>query len=145
MPAQARVTLVVGIAATAGVLVTWQQKNTADRRSEWWRRTAWAFERSLGDNNVEAELGWKVLGTLVESRLATRATLRSCRSSPSTWLSGSTTTSEEDEGMTQQGTPKPEPKRLLSVRRAAAETAVKASLKTGLPVDERVRKLAESR
>lgn len=47
--------------------------------------------------------------------------------------------------MTQQGTPKPEPKRPLSVRRAAAETAVKASLKTGLPVDERVRKLAESR
>lgn len=72
MPAQAWVTLVVGIAATAGVLVTWQQKNTADRRSEWWRRTAWAFERSLGDNNVEAELGWKVLGTLVESRLATK-------------------------------------------------------------------------
>ena len=72
MAGQAVVTLIVGIAATAGIVVTWQQKNTADRRSEWWRRTAWAFERSLSDNDVEAELGWKVLGTLVESTLATK-------------------------------------------------------------------------
>jgi hypothetical protein len=53
VPAQAWVTLIVGLAATVGVLVTWRQKNTADRRSEWWRRTTWAFERSLSDNNVE--------------------------------------------------------------------------------------------
>lgn len=63
-------TLVVGLAATIGVLVTWRQKNTADRRSEWWRRTAWAFERSLSRNKLEAELGWKVLATLVASELA---------------------------------------------------------------------------
>jgi hypothetical protein len=66
------VTLVVGLAATIGVLVTWRQKNTADRRSEWWRRTAWAFERSLSQNKLEAELGWKVLATLVASELATK-------------------------------------------------------------------------
>jgi hypothetical protein len=41
------------------VLVTWRQKNAADQRSEWWRRTARAFERSL-------------LRTLFESRLATK-------------------------------------------------------------------------
>lgn len=73
VPAQAWVTLIVGLVATLGVVVTWRQKNDADRRSEWWRRTAWAFERSLSDNATEAELGWKVLGTLVESKLATKA------------------------------------------------------------------------
>jgi len=52
---------------------TWQQKNTADRRSEWWRRTAWGFERSLSDDNAEAKLGLRVLDTLIESRLATKA------------------------------------------------------------------------
>jgi hypothetical protein len=56
MPAQAWVTLVVGMVATIGVLVTWRQKNDADSRSEWWRRTAWAVERSLGDDDLE--LSW---------------------------------------------------------------------------------------
>jgi hypothetical protein len=73
VPAQAWVTLIVGLAATVGVLVTWRQKNTADRRSEWWRRTAWAFERSLSDNNVEAQLGWKVLDALLGSTLVTNS------------------------------------------------------------------------
>ncbi len=73
MPAQAWVTLVVGIVATVGVLVTWRQKNDADRRSEWWRRTAWAFERSFSDNDLEAGLGWKVLRTLDGSKLVTRS------------------------------------------------------------------------
>jgi hypothetical protein len=40
MPSQAWVTLIVGTLATIGVIVTWQQKNRADRRSEWWRRHA---------------------------------------------------------------------------------------------------------
>ena len=66
-------TLIVGVVAIVGVLVTWHQKNIADRRSEWWRRTAWAFERSLSDDEAEAELGWKLLTSLVESRLATNS------------------------------------------------------------------------
>jgi hypothetical protein len=41
------VTLIVGGAAAIGVILTWQQKNRADRRSEWWRRTQWAFERTF--------------------------------------------------------------------------------------------------
>jgi hypothetical protein len=73
VPAQAWVTLIVGLAAIVGVLVTWRQKNTADRRSEWWRRTTWAFERSLADNNVEAELGWKALDALLRSTLVTNS------------------------------------------------------------------------
>jgi hypothetical protein len=48
-------------------------RDTADRRSEWWRRTAWAFERSLAENDAEAGLGWKLLETIVESKLATKS------------------------------------------------------------------------
>ncbi len=72
VPAQSWVTLIVGGLAAIGALVTWQQKNQADRRSEWWRRTTWAFERSLSANNAEAELGWRVLDTLAASKLATK-------------------------------------------------------------------------
>jgi hypothetical protein len=72
VPAQALVTLFVGGLATIGVIVTWQQKNQADKRSEWWRRTTWAFERTFSADNTEAELGWKVLDALVGSKLATK-------------------------------------------------------------------------
>ncbi|WP_232425905.1 hypothetical protein [Mycobacterium sp. JS623] len=47
MPAQAWVTLIVGLVATTGVLITWWQKNTADRRSEWWRRVTWGLRAHL--------------------------------------------------------------------------------------------------
>lgn len=71
MPAQAWVTLIIGLIATIGVLVTWRQKNTADRRSEWWRRLAWAYERAFGDDPAEQELGWELINVLVASQLAT--------------------------------------------------------------------------
>ena len=73
MPAQAWVTLIVGLVASGGVIITWRQKNTADRRSEWWRRTTWAYERTFSENDIEAEIGWSVLSTLVESKLATKS------------------------------------------------------------------------
>jgi hypothetical protein len=72
MPAQSWVTLIVGGLAAIGVIVTWQQKNQADRRSEWWRRTTWAFERSFSADNAESALGWAVLRTLMRSTLATK-------------------------------------------------------------------------
>lgn len=31
-------TLIVGTMAVLGVIITWWQKNQADKRSEWWRR-----------------------------------------------------------------------------------------------------------
>lgn len=71
MPAQAWVTLMVGGVAAIGVIVTWQQKNRADRRSEWWRRSAWAFECTFGDDDDQARLGWQLLGVLLKSTLAT--------------------------------------------------------------------------
>ncbi|UVO12216.1 hypothetical protein NM962_20400 [Mycobacterium sp. SVM_VP21] len=57
--------------AAIGVIVTWQQKNRADRRSEWWRRSAWAFERSFSENESQRRLGWQLPDVLFESRLAT--------------------------------------------------------------------------
>lgn len=72
VPAQAWVTLIIGGLAAIGVIVTWQQKNRADRRSEWWRRTTWAFERTFSDDDAQAELGWKMLDTLLRSTLATK-------------------------------------------------------------------------
>lgn len=72
MPAQAWVTLIVGSLAAIGVIVTWQQKNRADKRSEWWRRATWALERTFSTNITEAELGWTMLASLVGSRLATK-------------------------------------------------------------------------
>ncbi len=45
----------------------------------------------------------------------------------------------------QDATSAPNRVRSLAVRRAAAQAAVAASAKTGLPVDERVRALAEGR
>ncbi|CAJ1495581.1 hypothetical protein MU0083_001195 [[Mycobacterium] kokjensenii] len=72
MPAQAWATLIVGGIAAIGVIVTWQQKNGADRRSEWWRRSAWAFERTFSADDGEAGLGWEMLDSLLRSTLATR-------------------------------------------------------------------------
>ncbi|MEB3052326.1 hypothetical protein KV112_21780 [Mycolicibacter sp. MYC123] len=71
MSPQSWVTLIVGGLATVGVIVTWQQKNRADRRSEWWRRTAWAFERTFAGSNSQISLGWSLLATLMRSKLAT--------------------------------------------------------------------------
>jgi hypothetical protein len=72
VPSQSWVTLIVGGLASIGALVTWQQKNRADKRSEWWRRTTWAFERTCSIDDAEAGLGWKVLDTLMRSKLATK-------------------------------------------------------------------------
>jgi hypothetical protein len=72
VPVQAWLTVVVGGLAGVGVILTWQQKNRADRRTEWWRRTQWAFERTFSTDDAQAELGWKMLATLVRSTLATK-------------------------------------------------------------------------
>jgi hypothetical protein len=70
--AQAWLTLIVSASAAIGVIVTWRQKNRADNRSEWWRRTQWAFECTFSTDDVQAKLGWKMLSKLVRSTLATK-------------------------------------------------------------------------
>lgn len=72
MPAQAWVTLIIGLIATAGVLITWRQKNTADRRSEWWRRTTWALELTFSGEQDQRRLGWSLLLALATSKLVTK-------------------------------------------------------------------------
>ncbi|HYB37443.1 MAG TPA: hypothetical protein VEF72_17995 [Mycobacterium sp.] len=47
-------TLTAGLVAAFGVIITWQQKNNADRRSEWWRRTTWAFDGTFSTIETEA-------------------------------------------------------------------------------------------
>lgn len=69
MPAQAWVTLVVGLTAITGVIITWRQKNDADRRSEWWRRVAWAYERVFDSDDTQQRLGWTLLKVLGRFRL----------------------------------------------------------------------------
>ena len=50
-----------------------------------------------------------------------------------------------EDNMAQETTSKPQPaERSYRVRKAAAQAAVAASVKTGRPVDPRVKKLAES-
>jgi len=72
MGPQASVTLIVGLLAAAAAITTWQQKTRADRRSEWWRRTMWSFERTFSGDEVQADLGWAMLSTLMRSKLATK-------------------------------------------------------------------------
>ncbi|MDD4865607.1 MAG: hypothetical protein PHQ28_00260 [Mycobacterium sp.] len=72
MPAQAWVALIVGGVAAVGAVVNWYQRNRSDRRSEWWRRTSWAYERTFSDNDEEARVGWEMLRVMVRSRLATQ-------------------------------------------------------------------------
>lgn len=72
MPAQSWVTLVVGLIAITGVIITWRQKNDADRRSEWWRRVAWAYERVFSSDDNQQRLGWALLNVLTASKLATK-------------------------------------------------------------------------
>jgi hypothetical protein len=72
MPAQAWVTLIIGLIAAGGVLITWHQKNRADRRAEWWRRVSWAFDHALSTDAAEAEFGWLMVDHLARSPLATK-------------------------------------------------------------------------
>ncbi len=72
MPAQAWVTLVVGLVAAIGVIVTWRQKNLADRRAQWWTRATWAVDHTLSDNTAAQVVGFEVIAKLQESSLVTK-------------------------------------------------------------------------
>ncbi|MEP9415079.1 hypothetical protein ABLE92_12130 [Gordonia sp. VNQ95] len=76
MPAQAWVTLIVGLVAAIGVIVTMTQKQRADNRREWWTRFEWALEATHSTNRDPRRDRWRVIANLAESRLMT-ATERS--------------------------------------------------------------------
>lgn len=102
MPAQAWVTLVVGGLATLGVLITWRQKNNADRRAEWWRRVSWAFDHALSDDPAEAEFGWLIVNNLAGSRFATKEDAELFQTVAEQWISSDnedTTKGDDDDNL----------------------------------------------
>lgn len=72
MPAQAWVTLIVGVLAVVGVALTVRQRTVADKRAQAWQRITWCLERTTSDNDTEAELGWDIYATVTDSALITR-------------------------------------------------------------------------
>lgn len=72
MPAQAWVTLVVGVVGFAGVIASMIQRTYADRRAEWWRRATWAVDHTLSENIDAQVLGFDVLARLQSSALVTK-------------------------------------------------------------------------
>jgi hypothetical protein len=73
LPAQAWITLIVGVVGFAGVIAGILQRTHADRRAEWWRRATWAVDHTLSDDEDTQLLGFDVLAKLQSSRLATGA------------------------------------------------------------------------
>jgi hypothetical protein len=120
--AQVWVALIIGALGIVAALITWWQKNKADRRSEWWRRTTWAFERTFSFNDMEAMLGWKMLSELVSSKLATN----------------------DDRDMVRVIAADIESSAAPAVRDAAAWTSLAASKMAGREPDEWVRKMTGS-
>ncbi|SIS23082.1 hypothetical protein [Williamsia sterculiae] len=97
MPAQAWVTLVVGVVAAVGVIATWWQKNHADRRAEWWRRLSWAFDNALDEDPAKSSFGWLMVEHLGRSQLATKADDELLQKVAERWVNGDTDTSTMEE------------------------------------------------
>ncbi|MCU1552586.1 MAG: hypothetical protein JWM13_72 [Arthrobacter sp.] len=76
--------LAVLIAAVIGAAISWrtlrqrtaadatalQQKSDADDRAEWWKRTQWALDHALGEDQGSKALGLAALAVLAQSGLA---------------------------------------------------------------------------
>lgn len=71
MPAQAWVTLVVGVIGIIGVVVTVAQRTRADNRREWWSRFQWAMDATYSENPQKRVDGWRVVAVLATSHLIT--------------------------------------------------------------------------
>lgn len=100
MPAQAWVTLAVGLFAAIGVLVSWRQKVDADRRAEWWRRISWSFDQILsGDDNRES-FGWVTLERLKDSKLATTEDKNLFQSLARDWIIDAEWSADPERGTT---------------------------------------------
>lgn len=98
MPAQAWVTLLVGLAATVGVIITWRQEQIADRRAEWWRRLSWAFDHSLSNDPDEVDFGWLMIEHLAASKLATSDDTKFFQAVAERWVSGDTEATPNEGG-----------------------------------------------
>lgn len=56
------------VLVAAGITV--RQKNRSDRKDQWWKRTQWAMDLTLGDDEEARVLGFAVLEQQIESTLA---------------------------------------------------------------------------
>ena len=72
MPAQAWVTLIVGVLAVVGVALTVRQRTVADKRAQAWQRITWCLERTTSSDSDEVALGWDIYSTVTDSPLITR-------------------------------------------------------------------------
>ncbi|MFC8281278.1 hypothetical protein [Rhodococcoides kroppenstedtii] len=54
MPAQAWVTLIVGVLAVVGVALTVRQRTRADNRAQSWQRITWCLERTVYRDTTRA-------------------------------------------------------------------------------------------
>lgn len=72
MSARAWVTLIVGVLAVVGVALTVRQRTVADKRAQAWQRITRCLERTTSDSDTEAELGWDIYATVIDSALITR-------------------------------------------------------------------------
>ena len=73
VPAQAWITLVVGVVGFTGLIAGIVQRTYADRQAEWWRRATWAVDHTLSEDVDAQMVGFDVLAKLQSSRLATRS------------------------------------------------------------------------
>ena len=71
MPAQAWITLLVGVLGIVGVVGTIRQRTIADARAQAWQRITWCLDHTVSDNDTEAELGWTMYSTVSKSKLIT--------------------------------------------------------------------------
>lgn len=65
----------IATAGSAGVVllaaaITVRQRNRADRKDQWWKRTQWAMDLTLSDDEEAQVLGLAVLEQQIGSRLA---------------------------------------------------------------------------
>ncbi|MGB6179689.1 MAG: hypothetical protein WBF79_00440 [Rhodococcus sp. (in: high G+C Gram-positive bacteria)] len=79
MPAQAWITLIVGLLAVVGVAGTVNQRTRADNRAQSWQRITWCLERTVSDNPDEAALGWLIFGTVAATPFIAKTDRRTLR------------------------------------------------------------------
>jgi hypothetical protein len=72
MPAQAWITLFVGLLAVVGVGLTIDQRTRADNRAQSWQRITWCLDHTISADDDEAALGWTLFGTVASTRFIAR-------------------------------------------------------------------------
>ena len=99
MPAQAWVTLIVGVLAVIGVGLTVRQRTVADKRAQAWQRITWCLDHTVSGDLERFELGWDIYATVTDSPLITtteRAVLRATSSRAARALAQASETEDTD-------------------------------------------------